>query len=274
MKPCPLYESLLADKDLDEEMRMMILKRIAEDEREIAADKASAKRRRAKALADLSLLNPDPSLQAGEMARRLPDAANHAPRDGKKIGETADFLFLATLLDHSQESQTVLQCAPKSGTGEWILIAGENPPEGFLVKQRLSHKGIRRIFRDKVYGFRRALGSPEAACMNFSIGGVDIRRAGGRGDKAFWHFASRLYHPFHQAGDNLLDSLHSRRLLDFSETSHDDLFLCPLDGPVNAISGKVSSPDWTWEKMVGRSWSIALCPMCLGELATTGYSLS
>ncbi len=274
MKPCPLYASLLAEEDLDEETRAMIMKRIEEDAREIAKQKYAAKRHRAKALADLSLLNPDRSLRPGKMAHQLPDAANHAPRDGKKIGETADVLFLATLLKRSSESQTILQCAPVSGSGAWILLVGENPPEGFLVKQRLSHKGIRRIFREKYYGFRRALGSHETACMNFSIGGVELRRAGGLGDKAFWHFASRLHHPFHRAGDTLLDSLHSRKFLDFPETCHDDLFLCPLDGPVNAISGKVSSPDWTWEKMVGRSWSIALCPMCLGELATTGYSLS
>lgn len=274
MKPSPLYESLLADKDLDEEMRALIMNRIAEDAKEIASEKASAKRRRAKALADRSVLEHAGLLAPGEISRCLPDEGVNAPRDGKKIGETSDILFLAMLIERSRDSSEILQCAPASGTGGWILEVGEDPPEGFIVKQRLSHKGIRRIFRDKVYGFRRALGSPEAACMNFSIGGVDIRRAGGRGDKAFWHFASRLYHPFHRAGDNLLDSLHSRRLLGFPETSPESVFLCPLDGPVNAISGKVSSPDWTWEKMVGRSWSIALCPMCLGELVTIGYSLS
>jgi hypothetical protein len=274
MKHSPIYDDLLAEKNLDEETRKQILHRMAEDAREVAAKKAATKRLRLKSLADLSVLIPGTSPAPGEISRCLPDAGVNAPRDGKKIGETADILFLAMLLERSRESSEIMQCATISGTGAWILVVGEDPPEGFIVKQRLSHKGIRRIFRDKVYGFRRALGSPEAACMNFSINGVEVRRAGGCGDKAFWQFAARLYHPFHRAGDALLDSLHSRILLQFPEASHDELFLCPLDGPVNAIEGEVSSPDWTWEKMVGRSWNVALCPMCLGDLATNKYSMS
>jgi hypothetical protein len=190
------------------------------------------------------------------------------------MGETVDILFLAMLLERSRESSVIMQCAPESGAGGWILVVGEDSPEGFTIKQRLSHKGIRRIFREKVYGFRRALSSPQSSHMNFSINGVEVRRAGGRGDKAFWEFATRLTHPFTREKDLLMEGLHTIRLLDYKANPVTDYFLCPLDGPVKAVRAKVSSPSWTWEKMVGRSWSIALCPMCLGELATTGYSLS
>jgi hypothetical protein len=110
--------------------------------------------------------------------------------------------------------------------------------------------------------------------MNFSIGGIELRRSGGRGDKAFWEFATRLHHPFTRGKDSLLEELHTRPLLEFPTTARSKLFLCPLDGPVKAIQGKVTSPDWTWEKMVGRSWKVALCPKCLGDLALTGFIMN
>jgi len=261
MKPCPLYESLLADKDLDEEMRALIMKLIEEEAVDIAREKAASKCLRSKSLADLSVLVADPSLLAGEVSHCMPGNDVHAPRDRKKIGETEDILFLAMLLERSRESSEILQCAPASGTGGWILVVGEDPSEGFIVKQRLSHKGIRRIFRDKVYGFRRALGSPEAACMNFSINGIEVRRAGGRGDKTFWHFASRLYHPFHRAGDNLLDSLHSRRLLDFPKQARTITFSARWTGrstPSPARSPALTGRGKRWSADPGASPS-ALC---------------
>jgi len=270
----PFYDHLLADKDLDDKTRTMIVKRMEEDTLEIAKEKAESKRQRLKSLADLSVLNPDPSLVAGKISGCLPGADVHAPRDGERPSETRDILFLATLLKDSKEFQSVLQCTPISGSGSWIFIAGECPPEGYVLKQRLTHKGIRRIFRERFYGFRRALSSPSAVCMNFSIGGIELRRSGGRGDKAFWEFAARLHHPFTRVKDSFLEELHTRPLLEFPTIACSKLFLCPLDGSVKAIQGKVTSPAWTWEKMVGRSWKVALCPKCLGDLALTGFTMN
>ena len=277
MKIPPVYEELLADEDLDEETRAMILVRIREDEVEVAKERAAAKRHRLKALADLSVLQPDARLKAGSLSRQPPAPEASAPRDGEKLQDTRDMLFLASLMERSHGSTSVLQCAPLSGQagqGSWIYHLGEQAPQGYAIKQKLSARGIRRILRDSFYGFRKALGSKTTVAMTFSLGDVILRPAGSRGDKAFWEFVGRLYHPICKQGDGLLENLHTTPMVDFGPVVPSDLFICPLDGPVQAIGGKLTSPGWTWGSMVGREWRMALCPLCLGELAQTGYSMS
>lgn len=269
-----IYDDLLEEGDLDEKTRAMILEQIRLDAEEASKAKAATKRRRLKALDNLSLLDPDLSLVPEEISHRLPGEGVHAPRDGVKPSDSRDILFLATLLEKSRAFSAILQCAPVSGIGNWIYLAENCASEGFIVKQKLSAKGIGRIFRKSFYGFRRAISSPDPAGMSFKIATVELRPAGSRGDKAFWDFVARLHHPFSKLGDPLLEGLHTRKLLNFPPSLQTDLFLCPLDGPVKAIEGEVSSPAWTWEELLGRSWSVALCPMCLGDLATTGYAMN
>ncbi len=280
MKPSPLYESLLADNDLDEETRAMILKRIAEDASEIAAEKAAARRRRLKAMADLSLLKPGGfSRGQARIAAEIPEETQLAPKGGGKLCNTRDYLFLAALLERSRDADYILQCGPAGKTMDWIYLPDslqELIPEGFTVKQRRSPQEVRRLFRECFYGFRRELGRQGRSGMSLSIGGIEVRHAGSRGDQPFWDFAAQLHHPFHRDRDPLLEGLHTRRLLDFpkTKTSAKTPFLCPVDGPVAAIEGKASSPAWTWRHLCGREWTSALCPKCLGELAETGFSMS
>ena len=273
MKIPIIYEELLADETLDEEKRAVILERIRLDEDHVAKEKSAAKRRRLKALGDMSILKPDHSLRTDFISTCLPGCDVQAPRDGKKLKETRDILFLSTLLKRSIASGCVLQCAPLSGYGGWIYHPGDRSPAGYAIKQKLSTSGIRRIFRERFFGYRKALGSTIAAAMTFSLGGVVLRPAGSRGDKAFWDFAARLSHPFSRESDTLLTALHTVRLLDFSPDNQ-GLLVCPIDGCVRAVEAKLTSPNWTWENMVGREWRMALCPLCLGELVETGCSMN
>jgi len=279
----PVYEELLADEDLDEETRAMILERIREDEVEVAKERAAAKRHRLKALADLSLLKisrlrvMEPVGETGGPC--VPPDTQLAPRGGGKLCNTRDYLFLAALLERARDADYILQCGPAGKTQEWIYLPDSQQeliPDGFTVKQRRSPQELRRLFKECFYGFRRALSSTERSAMSFSIGGIEVRHAGTRGDRPFWDFAARLDRPFTRDGDPLLENLHARRLLDFFETKASGAmpFLCPLDGPVAGIEGKATSPGWTWRQLCGREWRMALCPYCLGELVETGYSMN
>lgn len=195
-----VYDELLADKSLDQETRALVLDCIRLDEKEVAKKKADAKRRRLKALCDDTILEPDLSLKSGIISHYLPGSDVRSPRDRKKLQDTRDILFLATLIELSHESGWVLQCAALSGQGDWIYHPGESTPAGYAIKQKFSTRGLRRIFRESFFGYRRALGSPNTATMTFSLGGVVLRPAGSRGDKAFWDLAARLDNPFFRGG--------------------------------------------------------------------------
>lgn len=280
MKHGTLYDHLLAEEDLDEETRAMILERIRLDQEEAAKEKAAAKRRRLKALADLSLLKtPRKTTGSRSALHEIPPDTQLAPKGGGKLCNTRDYLFLAVLLERSRDADYILQCGPAGKTQEWIYLPDnrlEMIPEGFTVKQRRSPQEVRRLFKECFYGFRRALSSTGRSAMSFSVGGVDVRHAGSPGDRPFWDFAARLDHPFHKGNDPLRDGLHSRRFFAVAEskTSKTTPFLCPIDGPVAGIQGQVTSPGWTWRQLCGREWQSALCPHCLGELAETGFKMN
>jgi hypothetical protein len=280
MKHGTLYDHLLAEEDLDEETRAMILERIRLDEEEAAKEKAAAKRRRLKALADLSLLKtPRKPPGCRSALHEIPPDTQLAPKGGGKLCNTQDYLFLALLLERSRDADYILQCGPAGKTQEWIYLPDnrqEMIPEGFTVKQRRSPQEVRRLFKECFYGFRRALSSTGRSAMSFSVGGVDVRYAGSLGDRPFWDFAARLDHPFHKGNDPLLEGLHSRRFVAIpeSKTSKITPFLCPIDGPVSAVEGKATSLGWTWRHLCGREWRMALCPHCLGDLAETGFTMN
>ena len=280
MKHGTLYDHLLAEEDLDEETRAMILERIRIDEEEAAKEKAAAKRRRLKALADLSLLKTPRKPPGSRSAlHEIPPDTQLAPKGGGKLCNTQDYLFLALLLERSRDADYILQCGPAGKTQEWIYLPDnrqEMIPEGFTVKQHRSPQEVRRLFKECFYGFRRALSSTGRSAMSFSVGGVDVRHAGSPGDRPFWDFAARLDHPFHKGNDPLLEGLHSRRFFAVAEskTSKTTPYLCPIDGPVAGIQGQVTSPGWTWRQLCGREWQSALCPHCLGELAETGFKMN
>jgi hypothetical protein len=278
------YDAILAMDDLDEEERAHFLKlrdeRIVEDKLENIRCANESREQRLKELADLSLLEPmDEEFHAKYTPCEIPSETQLAPQWGSKLSHTKDFLFLAALLERSHEADYILQCGPRGKTEEWIYLpeSARNPiPEGYTVKQRLSSNHVRRLFKECFFGFRKALSKPGRSHWCYSIGGIEIRHAGSRGDQPFWDFAANLHHPFHKGRDPLLEGLYARRFFDFPDTqaTKEAPFLCPIDGPVRAVRASLNSPNWTWRKECGRSWRMALCPKCLGELAETGYAMN
>jgi hypothetical protein len=260
MKHGTLYDRLLAEEDLDEVDRA-------------AKEKPAAKRRRLKALADLSLLKtPRKTLGIRTDLHEFPPDTQLAPRGGGNLCNTEDYLFLAVLLERSRNADYILQCGPAGKTQEWIYLPDNRQeliPEGFTVKQRRSPKEVRRLFKQSFFGFRKRLSQTGRSFCSYSIGGIEVRHAGSPGDQPFWDFAARLHHSFNSQNDPLLDDLHSRHFFAAPEsrTAKITSFLCPIDGPVAAIEGKAKSPEWTWRMRCGREWHSALCPHCLGQLA-------
>lgn len=276
IKILPLYEKLLSRTNLNPEIRAKIEERIRSREDADKKEKAASKSRRLRTLEDLSLLKPcrlrvmEPDLKFGEQCI-APDT-QLAPKDGRELSTTRDYLFLATLLERSREADYILQCGPSGKNQEWIYLPDNHQeliPEGFALKHRVSPQEVSLFFEECFFLFRRTVATRGRCEMSLSIGGVEVRHAGSRGDRPFWNFAARLDHPFTRDEDSLLENLHAGRLFDFPETkaSGKTRFLCPVDGAVTAIEGKITNPRGVWRGLCGREWRVALCPHCLGELA-------
>jgi len=278
------YDPFLENEELTEERRNE-LRKLNEERKQVDRSEkiqraAERKEQRLMALSDLSLLNTsDAAFHAAITPSEAPSENQLTPRWGKKLSQTKDFLFLAALLERSHDADYILQCGPRGKTEDWIYIPDTRQgdmPEGFTVKQRFSSNHVRRLFKECFYGFRDGLSWPGRSNWCYSIGGIEIRHAGSRGDQPFWDFADRLLHPFQKGNDPLLQGLYARRFFNFSETNvtAENPFLCPIDGPVRAVKASLSSPNWTWRELCGRSWRMAICPMCLGELAQTEYLMN
>lgn len=54
----------------------------------------------------------------------------------------------------------------------------------------------------------------------------------------------------------------------------DDQLLCPFCGPIRPLCVKLSSPSWTWERMVGRGSDHLCCPSCLGDFGTVAIRVN
>ena len=200
-----------------------------------------------------------------DMSGKLPPSNCHAPRDSETLHKTEDILYLASLL--AQGAKMFLQCSSKDRPGYLYYPEGDPLPEGTVIKQRISPRTVRGRFREHFFRYRIGISSPKASGMTFTLEDREIRREGGRGNKAFWTWAERPPHPFSKESDPLVEGLHTLALLNPKQGKRPgkNLFLCPVDGWVVPVLGKATSPAWSWKMLCGREWEHHLCPKCLGS---------
>ena len=199
------------------------------------------------------------------MARELPVADCHAPRDGEPIHKTEDMLYLAWIL--SRRGRMVLQCSSKDHRGYIYLKERQTLPEEAVIKQKLAPKTIRARFREHFFRYRIGISSPQASIMTFALNDREIRKEKGRGNKAFWSWAQGLPHPFSKEADPLVSGLAEVPLLNPTQGLRpgEDHLLCPIDGWVIPVIGTATTPLWSWKTLCGRKWRHHLCPNCLGS---------
>ena len=205
----------------------------------------------------------------------LPGVDCSSPRDGEKILQSVDSMFLAMLLHRSHGIKQVIEVQDVGGTWRYFpdVVGAEDSlvQRGMTIKSRLNCSSLRGRFKDSFLVFRKWVSGKEPTIHDHFIGDTKIRPSDSLGDKALWKLGARLNRPFSEQEDPLIDNLHQVPLFTWlpphSETPpplKKGEFYCPLDGPVIPMKGRERTPEYSWEIMCGREWNLSLCPKCLG----------
>ncbi|MFO1437590.1 MAG: hypothetical protein U1F81_04655 [Verrucomicrobiaceae bacterium] len=223
-----------------------------------------------------------------------------APRDGKYIERSIDYLFIAVLVERSRESGWIKH---EKGEDKSFQYVTSRPPDitpGHAVPHYYATKTLRRLLTRQLNMWRLRLLIQNATPPPHSIkiAGHLICAEGswrnGDGKKAL----ASMRHPIEIGReDSFIASLHKQRFFSwrdllqpfclFSEPSRMNVdeheltplkcsrhgethffhqLICPIDGPVVPIEVNESSPAITWEDMCGRAYTTLHCPHCLAAL--------
>ena len=212
----------------------------------------------------------------------LPSSGQDCPRDNRRIERGADILFLALVLKHFKPPVRSLKrfAMPSTRQQRYLLeredgvllspvtLEQTTPDEGWMPKQTVFARPLRRWMRKRFYLYRRALlGHLRETII---VNGRALTTEGKR-QNGYFEFMESLCWPVALADDPILDHLPERKFLEFNVTQVASSLdaICPLDGPVRPLLFEIVSPRWTWEHLCGRHYAYALCPSCLGTF--TGY---
>jgi len=212
----------------------------------------------------------------------LPSFGQDCPRDNQRIERGEDILFLAVVLKHFKPSVRSLKRFAMPGTRQQrylleredgvllspVTLEETRPDDGWMLKQTMFARSLRRRIRQRFYVYRRALLDYLRATI--IVNGRTLTTEGERQD-GYSEFMELLRWPVALADDPILDHLPERKFLEFNATQVASSLdaICPLDGPVRPLLFEIVSPKWTWEHLCGRHYAYALCPSCLGTF--TGY---
>ena len=212
----------------------------------------------------------------------LPSSGEDCPRDNQRIERGGDILFLAVVLKHFKPPIRWLKRFAMQGTRQQryfleredgvllspVTLEETRPDEGWIPKQTMFARSLRRRMREHFYVYRRAL--LDNLRETIIVDGRTLTKEGNRQD-AYSEFMQSLWWPVAKVDDPILDHLPEVDFLAFDTarvaSSQDGI--CPLDGPVRPLLFEIVSPKWTWDHLCGRHYAYALCPHCLGTFA--GY---
>ena len=215
--------------------------------------------------------------RVNDLARSYPDEGTLYTRDGKRFSHTGDFLFLCAMLKNltgtincvsilTDKSQKVIAALTDSSGNAYHPVTGK-PLHIDLsnCKSRINRKTIRSSARSILYRIRRALSRRVNFNSTLEISGKIIFKA--KYDEVnFSELNSTLIWPITVEEDLCINFYsHLASFITPKETESFDA-LCPVDGPVKVVRGRIISPDWTWEELCGREQLLCLCPHCLAEL--------
>ncbi len=215
--------------------------------------------------------NPKPRIfTAPPVWGQLPASDAISARDGLRLRQTEDVLFLAQLLARAAGSEFIRET--RDADGRWCYAPHDgSDAEGLpgFVKPA----GIRRKLKQGFWRLRTMIGKRKISDTALSIDGRKIRDCARWAPGEPWNLGETLRWPFRKEADALMDSLHELPLM--SDPSLNELapgasvengkIICPLDGIVSPIAGTIRTSPESWQMLCGREWRVILCPHCLGD---------
>lgn len=226
-----------------------------------------------------------------------PDESVFYPRDNVQPAATGDYLFLAAMLKNWDDPAGHLAVYGKP-VPECVFINSANdyrhPVSGvqmdapgreplFLLKR----KTVAGYFRKSYFMIRRILGSTNLHLYDQTIIIGDLlilKEIIDETGPEWTRYSFPTESTFQVCHENLafLNLSLKFKLEDedfrnnFRTLSIPDLnnlkagpgqAVCPFDGVVVPVTGKISSPRWTWHSLCGREYEGLLCPHCLGVVS-------
>lgn len=227
-----------------------------------------------------------------------PGSAATFSRDQKDPGKSNDVAFLCSALKNWHNSISNLSIYKTSKGKSVALFIDNNGDEihpltlknqstqNLKFKNSLSRKTLIKRVRNTVYYFRTALINRDLREQTLIINGLQLFNEGrpieahiqkiNRSLKWDLNSDEDISFIFH---NNLDKTPKTQRFLQragktINPKNNSKIIFCPIDGYVRYITGKLLSPEWTWEKLVGREFKMAFCPHCLGFFNSELISLS
>ena len=207
---------------------------------------------------------------ASPLWSQLPSPDGVSARDGLRLQQTEDVLFLAQLLARAAGCGMIRET--RDADRRWCYVPHDgNDADG--LPGFLKPAGIRRKLKQGFWRLRTMIAKREISGTALSIDGRKIRDCARWAPGEPWKLGASLRRPFSKDADPLLDALHEIPLMDDpslkefapGQSVGDGASICPLDGVVTPIVGTLRTSPESWRALCGREWRVILCPHCLGE---------
>ena len=193
-----------------------------------------------------------------------------SPRDQKKITKTKDIPFVALLL--SQDLGNIIyESFNPSG---YYSYSFEKPFGDMKTTYPINRKTVRRLFKERFFGFRSALTQKGLGTSGYELKIEDapVRLPNSLMSTDLEFFGKSLLHPFTAQEDPLLRKLKDVPLYSWLNDSAEErvnLPFCPIDGTgISLLNASIRTSRSNWDGLCGREWGIRICGDCLGVLGS------
>jgi hypothetical protein len=150
----------------------------------------------------------------------------------------------------------------------------EEHVDGMKTTSLINRKTVRRLFKERFFGFRSALTQKGLGTSGYELKIEDapVRLPNSRMSTDLEFFGKSLLHPFTAQEDMLLHNLKDVPLYSWinnTEAERTNQHFCPIDGPdISLLKASIRTSRRNWDGLCGREWGFRICGDCLGVLGS------
>ena len=200
----------------------------------------------------------------------IPQKNTASPRDQKNLQKTHDTPFLALLL--SKDSGSVIH--ESFNPLGYYSYSIEKPVGGLMKTSLINRKTVRRLFKERFFGFRFALTQSGMGTCGYElkINDASVRLPNSQMSTDLETFGKSLLHPFTAQEDPLLRKMKDVPLYSWindTEKENTNQLFCPIDGAgISLLKASIRTSRRNWDGLCGREWGFTICGDCLGVLGS------
>ena len=138
----------------------------------------------------------------------------------------------------------------------------------------INRKTVRRLFKERFFGFRFALTQSGMGTCGYElkINDASVRLPNSQMSTDLETFGKSLLHPFTAQEDPLLRKMKDVPLYSWindTEKENTNQLFCPIDGAgISLLKASIRTSRRNWDGLCGREWGFRICGDCLGVLGS------